>query len=175
MPVNNRNMERYGYLANVSVHPYFWARHIMYQIWGRYRQTYSRIAKRGASSNLKWKTADWFTNSWWAKEEEYKRMLFIIPAILLPSDGYRKTMEKERTLGVLFPLFAFVNIALLWKLTWYTRNYNKGPSVDDKKWVRRNFGRKQREPKELEPDERSPESYPHCLSSPLLSGDISQR
>lgn len=37
----------------------------------------------------------WFTNSRWAEEEEYERVLFIVPTILLPPDGCGDRQREE--------------------------------------------------------------------------------
>lgn len=51
------------------------------------------------------------TNSWWAKEEKYEGMLFIIPTILFPPDSYRVRRQGKKERRPLFQSFAFVDFA----------------------------------------------------------------
>lgn len=129
---------------------------------------------------LVWKMRDWFTDSWWAEEEEYERMLFVVPAVLLPPDGYR----GRKKMRLLFHPFAFVEFCTKYselhptEPSWpegdgYPRNYDKRARESGDEERVKTFGgerkkrRQKRENRAREQDERPPESYPRCLSSPL--------
>lgn len=130
-----------------------------------------------------WEMREWFTDSWWAEEEEYKRMLFVVPTVLLPPDGYRVHNEGERKGGPLIHSFAFVDFAFALNILSFTQLHWVDPRaagvtgtdkrVTEQGWEKgqrhlveeKKKKRKRRE--KTEQDERPPESYPRCLSSPL--------
>lgn len=68
-----------------------------------------------------WTMRECFTNSRRAEEEEYERMLFIVPTVLLPPDGYTVQIEGERKAGLLFHSFAFVDFAFALSFTQLNR------------------------------------------------------
>ena len=84
--------------------------------------------QRGSAWCERW---EWFTDSWWAEEEEYERMLFVVPTILLPPDGCRNTERQNTIISFICLCFCTQHSEFLQtEPSWpegdgYPRNYDK--------------------------------------------------